>query len=171
MKALIIITKCTPAYVFYRGLFPKKSMIIFCEDAIYKVRLGRNYMEDTVGLAADNIGINLLGIGDSIGAKIDDLRHSKKKEEVSKKPSENIESLLSQEKKGVAKFEYSSLKKFIYRKPSRFFKAYLGFVFNKKKAFFFIEDKNVVDPVVALIKELAPNAKIKQKRGRLFRKT
>ncbi len=171
MEPLLIIKKSSPAYILYRGLFPKKLMIIFAEDAIYVVRIGKDFFSDSLGLATDMIGINALGIGDLIGGKIDDFRQTRKGNKEYKKIVEDVETLISQQKKGVLKLEYTNLKKFIYRKSIRFIsKDFIGFQFKNKNYYFFVKDKNVIEPALTIIKELSPNAKIKSKRGPMLKK-
>ncbi len=112
------------------------------------------------------VGINPFGIGDFIDGKIDDFRQTRKENKEYKKIAEDVEKLISQQKKGVLKLEYANLKKFIYRKSIRFVsKDFIGFQFKNKNYYFFVKDKNVIEPVLTIIKELSPNAEIKSKRG------
>jgi len=172
MEPLLIIKKSTPAYIVYRGLFPKKSSIIFAEDAIYIVPLGKNYFQDSMGLATDIVGINPLGIVDAIGGKIDNLQHTRKRNKEYKKMMEDVESLISQKKKGTFKLEYTDLQEFIYRNSIRFLaKNFIGFRFKNKDHYFFVEDKNVIEPAITIVKKLSPNAKIKMKKGLMLKKS
>lgn len=168
MDPLFIIKKCKPHPIaLVKNPFPTRSMIIFAEDGIYVVGMSR----DLIATFAEEIG-GLFGeagelVGGFVGGKLGDWRSSRAENANYVKFAEDLEQYVSEQKK-VHKFEYSSLEKFVYRKNMRLVVGvgeYIGFKFEDDTYYFDVGEKHVIDPAVAIIEELAPQAEIKKKTG------
>lgn len=168
MDPLLIVKKCKPHGKFtLKNPFPSRSMIIFAEDAIYVVKMNRDLIATFawgIGSAAGEAGEM---VGDFIGAKLGDWRSTRSENSEYQKLAEDIEQYVSEQKKSH-RFEYSDLQRFVYRKNMPLVVGvgeYIGFRFSDESFYFDVGDKHVIDPILAILKDLAPQADLKKKTG------
>ena len=172
MEPLLIIKQCRPPVnaVGLKNPIARKTMIIFAEDAIYFVGLGRDYSGALLDVFGAMLPDGVSEVSDFVGGKLNDWRSARAQNANYIQFAANVEKYVAAHQDTI-RYEYPDLEAFIYRKKIRGMVAsYVGFEFKRKKLYFEVKDKNVLGPAVALITELAPQAKIKKKRGPMLKK-
>ena len=166
MEPLLVLFKCKPHLKgTLKNFAPTRTMVIFAEDAIYVLGLNKDLFGSLVSEVGGEFGGDL--IGGLVGDKISDRRAGRVSNSAYQEFAADVEKYVAEDKK-AHRFEYDELEEFVYRRNMRMTMGvgnYIGLKFADTSFFLDVSDKDVVDPALAILEELAPQAKIKRKRG------
>lgn len=166
MEPLLVLFKCKPHLKgTLKNFAPTRTMVIFAEDAIYVLGLNKDLLGTFVGEVGSQFGGDL--IGGLAGDKISDRRAGRVSNSEYQKFAADVEKYVADDKK-AHRFKYDELEEFVYRRNMRMTMGvgnYIGLKFTDKSFFLDVSDKNIVDPALAILEDLAPQAKVRRKRG------
>jgi hypothetical protein len=166
MEPLLVLLKCKPHLKgTLKNFAPTRTMVIFAEDAIYVLGLNKDLFGSLVSEIGSEFGGDL--IGGLVGDKISDRRAGRVGNSAYEKFAADVEQYVANDKK-AHRFEYRELEEFVYRKNMRMTMGvgnYVGLKFTDNSFFLDVSDKDIVDPALVILEELAPQAKVKRKRG------
>ena len=167
MEPLLVLFKCKPHLKgTFKNFAPTRTMVIFAEDAIYVLGLSKDLLGTFVGEIGGELGGDL--IGGLVGDKISDRRAGRVSNSAYEKFAADVEKYVADDDKKAHRFEYDELEEFVYRRNMRMTMGvgnYVGLKFADKSFFLDVGDKDIIDPALAILEELAPQAKVKRKRG------
>jgi hypothetical protein len=112
-------------------------------------------------------------VGDLVGGKLSDWRSSRAGNSHYATFAADVERYVAEDKK-AHRFEYGDLEKFVYRKNMRLVMGvgtFISLQFKDQSFYFDVGDDDVVEPAIAIIEDLAPQAVIKKKTGAMVKRS